>query len=278
MNADESDSLVTLRCIAQQELNKVADIYTRRSQNYVFSHITALRLLGIEVPNELADEGLIHVTVASRARRSHLRGAQFHLWSNDLEIKSIGSIGKFRTECYVTTPPVCLAQMAGANISDEILVVLADAMMRRDLQLKRTTLMEIRRYIRRCHEFPGKSRLVRLLPSMREDTDSSWETRLRLLLESAGMTGLVVNQRVRSGNRTWYLDLAMPSVKVAFEYQGAGHASLAQSRADYEKANRLGALGWRVIFVSINDLRTEKSRREFLRIVQSVLASAHICV
>lgn len=277
MSTDESDSVAALRFIAQQELNKVAGIYTRASQSYVFSHITALRLLGIEAPDEL-DDGLIHVTVTSRSRRSRLRGARFHLWSNDLEIESIGSIGKFRTECYVTNPSVCLAQMTGTDISDEDLIVLADSMMRRDLRLKRTTLMEIRRYIRRCHEFPGKSRLVRLLPRMREDTDSSWETRLRLLLESAGITGLVVNQQIRSGRRMWYLDLALPPIKVAFEYQGAGHASLMQSRADYDKANRLGALGWRVIPVSINDMKTEKSRRDFLKIVQAILASTHICI
>lgn len=277
MSTDESDSVAALRFIAQQELNKVAGIYTRASQSYVFSHITALRLLGIEAPDEL-DDGLIHVTVTSRSQRFQRQGLLFHLWSNDLGIESIGLIGKFRTECYVTTPPVCLAQIAGTDISDESLVVLADSMMRRNPQLKRTTLMEIRRYIRRCHEFPGKSRLVRLLPRMREDTDSSWETRLRLLLESAGITGLVVNQRIRSNGRTWYLDLALPPIKVAFEYQGAGHASLTQARSDYEKANRLAALGWRVIPVSVNDMRTEKSRREFLKIVQTILATAHICV
>lgn len=60
--------------------------------------------------------------------------------------------------------------------------------------------------------------------------------------------------------------------RVAFEYQGAYHADPAQMRIDAAKRNALQLLGWIVILVTADDLRTADTRHRFIEMAHVVVS------
>lgn len=106
---------------------------------------------------------------------------------------------------------------------------------------------------------------------MREGTDSSQETRLRLLLEDNGYTNPHVNYKISDAiSGRWVLaDIAFPRQKVAIEYDGRYHDT--QIRKDRHRERFLNQLGWAVISVGAEDLAEEWSRRELLASVAAKL-------
>ncbi|HWC35890.1 MAG TPA: DUF559 domain-containing protein [Mycobacteriales bacterium] len=83
--------------------------------------------------------------------------------------------------------------------------------------------------------------------------ESPMETRLRLLLISAGLPRPVSQHVVRDdlGGFVARLDLAFPAQRVAIEYDGAFHWN--QRRADDRRRDAIRALGWMVLVVSAED-------------------------
>ena len=57
-----------------------------------------------------------------------------------------------------------------------------------------------------------------------------------------------------------------------FEYQGAYHADPAQMRIDAAKRNALQLLGWIVILVTADDLRTADTRHRFIEMAHVVVS------
>ncbi len=51
------------------------------------------------------------------------------------------------------------------------------------------------------------------------------------------------------------VDFAWPGRRLAVEYDGAWHAEVAQFAAARRRLNWLAAAGWRVVFVTAEDLR-----------------------
>jgi very-short-patch-repair endonuclease len=84
-------------------------------------------------------------------------------------------------------------------------------------------------------------------------SESPMESRLRLLLVRAGLTGLQPQLEVFApdGSFVGRLDLAFEAQKVAVEYDGAWHWR--QRRADDRRRDAVRALGWTVIVVSAED-------------------------
>ncbi|SOE01019.1 endonuclease domain-containing protein [Blastococcus haudaquaticus] len=100
---------------------------------------------------------------------------------------------------------------------------------------------------------------------------SPQETRVRLLLQRSGLPDPTAQYRVTAdgGQFVAFVDFAWPGHRVALEYDGLWHAEPGQFGKDRARLNRLTAAGWRVVFVTAEDLR-DPSR--FLRRVAAELA------
>jgi very-short-patch-repair endonuclease len=96
---------------------------------------------------------------------------------------------------------------------------------------------------------------------MRENTDSSHETRLRLKMEDFGFKGAVVNLEMINDltGRPMYFDIAYPDYQFSLEYQGAQHGFHEQWTRDIKKERFLDRIGWVVFPVFADDLNDEAS-------------------
>jgi G:T-mismatch repair DNA endonuclease (very short patch repair protein) len=85
---------------------------------------------------------------------------------------------------------------------------------------------------------------------------SPQETRLRLLLHRSGLPLPVAQYSVRVGDRfVARVDFAWPDHRLAVEYEGLWHGEHQQVARDRKRLNALTRAGWRVVFVTADDLR-----------------------
>lgn len=105
----------------------------------------------------------------------------------------------------------------------------------------------------------GLSALRRVLPLVDGGAQSPYETLTRLILVRAGLPAPATQVPVvdEYGFVVAYLDMGWPELRVAVEYDGAQHWTDArQRRRDIERLADLDALGWVVIRVSSDMVRT----------------------
>ena len=85
--------------------------------------------------------------------------------------------------------------------------------------------------------------------------ESPQETRLRLLLRRGGLPAPEAQYRVFDAEGfVARVDLAYPDLRLAVEYDGAWHGAPGELARDRRRLNRLTAAGWRVVFVTAEDL------------------------
>lgn len=92
----------------------------------------------------------------------------------------------------------------------------------------------------------------------RTGVESPAESELRLLLLDAGFAEPITCCAVPCGSRTFHADLGYPSLKIAIEYEGAyhfGENALEQARRDVARVRAMEAAGWKVLRVTVHDLR-----------------------
>jgi len=122
--------------------------------------------------------------------------------------------------------------------------------------------------------YPGR-RGLRALRRALELVDGRSESRkesvLRVILEEGGLSGFVPNPwTTTSGGYHYRLDLALPALKIAIEYQSDYHRAREQFRGDMTRISRLQADGWEVIQLNADDLL---DRQELLRRIRRVIAA-----
>ena len=118
---------------------------------------------------------------------------------------------------------------------------------------------------------PLRSEVLRLL---RTGVESPAESELRLVIIDAGFPEPEVQCPVVTAGRTLQADLGYPKLRIAIEYEGAAHfgpGSLERGRRDVARARAMEASGWRVIRVTVYDLRNP---REFLTILAAAIREA----
>lgn len=263
-------SETALNDVARRMVMRCEWIRTHSASPPVFSHITALALMGIELPMQRRfsmDEA--HVVVPSRNETHRRKGVKYHVWRGPSDIVAIGGTG---LEC--SSPLTAWAQMSDALSLGE-LVALGDSIMRDDRGIYRCSRLDFSGFLLTELRFRGKAKCRRALRFMAEGVDSSWETRLRLALLQHGLPCPEVNHAVhdRLLDHDLRIDLAYPEHKVALEYQGDHHrTSRAQYRFDQTKRRHLQDMGWQVITVTSDDLRDDASRLDLSR---SVAKSMH---
>lgn len=109
---------------------------------------------------------------------------------------------------------------------------------------------------------PRQAMLNTALPELREGVRSPRETALRRMIVAAGLPEPEINADVRDDSGRWVAecDLVYARWKIAIEYEGGAHfLDEAQQRKDVYRYDLLHALGWRVIRVTKDDLRSRRS-------------------
>ncbi len=83
------------------------------------------------------------------------------------------------------------------------------------------------------------------------------ETTVRLLMRRSGLPTPIAQYRVvdERGRFVAIVDFGWPGRRIALEYDGRWHGEPGQFAKDRARLNRLTAAGWRVVFVTAEDLR-----------------------
>ena len=172
---------------------------------------------------------------------------------------------------WIASPVMMWAQMAQYSTLEELAAIGA-SLMSRDKRRRMATRKDFDTYLEISPRFIGRNKCHEALPYMTENTDSPPENTLFGMLKDSGLGCPTANYRVNIGNSYVILDMAYPDCRVAFEYQGAYHADPAQMRIDAAKRNALQLLGWIVILVTADDLRTADTRHRFIEIAHVVVS------
>lgn len=266
---NESKQSKELRRIRDEVLQECVDGQAKMHTPPVFCRMTALALLAIERPRMRGRREMRLERVIATANEHHgLAGIRDVRWAGVIQTHIV-------EDAVCCTSPECTWVMMARVLSSAELVVLADSMMRRDPQLKRTSVERLETYLDRLGECPSKVWGLRACRSalrlVRENTDSSMESRVRLVLESYGLGAPEVNHPVVNPHtgRFMYLDMAYVDLKIAIEYDGQFHAD--QWEADVHRRRLLDELGWDVVQVTAADMRTEGDRHALaLRVAQHI--------
>lgn len=230
----------------------------------VLSHVTALRLLGVEVPHRLADDDRIHVVTTSAAERPRRSGVVAHHTRQRLDVIHVRGMP-------ITSPAQTWVQVSVGLLPDDV-VVLGDAMMRRKHPL--VTTGELTAVAERTHKVKGIVLAREQIPRMRPRTDSSTETRTRLVLTGSGLPCPLVNEPIldEAGGFLALPDMQYPQWRIAIEYDGDLHRTDKVTwRRDVTRYRRLAAHSWTAIRVVADDLRDPT---ELLTSVRSAIRAA----
>ncbi|MEJ5920859.1 DUF559 domain-containing protein [Bifidobacterium thermophilum] len=270
----ETTSVRLLR-IQAETLVRCRELQARVASPLVFALSTALKLLCIDVPGELDHEELVVVAVSQKTRR-RIAGVRCVYWSYPMRQMKLGNIACVAPD----TTWLMYARKSGLRA----LVLLGDALMRRDSDQRWMALRDLRDLCHETHEairadrrrMPrGTADCRRAMTLMRENTDSFRESELRLMLMSHGLPTPQVNPAVEiapgagvmagSARRRFFLDLAYPEAKIAVEYDGRHHAGTWEY--DVQRRKLLEDAEWSCINATWQDLRDAASRMSFVRSV-----------
>jgi hypothetical protein len=222
-----------------------------------FSHVTALRLLGIEVPWRLdrstaePDAGpgeRLHVVVPRRELRPQREDLVAHTCTQPaLAVMTWHGIP-------VTTPAQTWLHLShGLSVNE--LVVLGDAMTRR--RDPATSPDRLRDLIAATHKLRGVVKARAAIEHVVAGTDSSMESRTRMILVEARLPCPRVNVPAvdESGRFLALPDMSYPALRIAIEYDGDVHRTDPGTwRRDVERRQRLEEAGWLIITVTADDV------------------------
>ena len=228
----------------------------------VASHTTAAALWGMWLPGRLED-GPLHLTRPlrlSRPRRQGVVGHQAPLLQEDV-VRIAGML--------VTSPAWTWCDLAAMlGVSD--LVVAGDSALRRPDAPARgghllrpdplCRIQDLQEVLDRRRGSRGLSTARAAAGLIRVGVDSAPESRLRLLILSAGLPEPEVNRWIigPDGRPLSRPDLQYPLLRIALEYEGEHHLrDPDQWHRDIERDERLRQLGWIVLRFSKKHLRPE---------------------
>jgi len=206
------------------------------------SHGTALLLYGISAPAACVAE--IHVTSLGNAERARGVGVRGHE-------ADPGSLRTATVDGVVVVHPVDAWCQLGATLSVRQLVVLGDALTRRQHPL--ATRDELRSAVGRRAGRRGVRRLREAVELVREGTDSSAETALRMDAADFGLPEPEVNGRIVDphGALVALGDLVYRDQRTILEFDGDQHRTDDRQFArDLDRMEALSRLGWRVVRVT----------------------------
>ncbi len=237
-----ADSVVE-RCRAFEPL-------LRRDQ--VFSHLTAVGVLGAPLPRWAAAE--MHVSNLGKQSRSRTRGVVGHRISPSTPtvlVKGLPIVAPADSWCQVA-PLLQLVDLIA--VGDYLISGTRLAGGGRTPAL--CSMAELDAAVSRHARGRGARARAAALPRLRDHVDSRKETTLRIRLVDAGfpepLTGAAL--LVDGGRLTLHPDLYWPIGRIVLEYEGEYHGQPQQFRRDILRRELFEAAGYRVIQVTAHDL------------------------
>ena len=264
--------------IAEHELSQCVDAVQRTHQDLTFCSLSALKVLGFVVPrhHRLSDDE-VHVMTMQQQKRSEIAGVRFRVWDHPVDTQLIpvrSGQGNFVEYVRVVDAVTACMQML-AYCPKEECVVMFDALMCRDVKLRQATRDELEEMLRSLGHFRGCRVGKWALKHSVEGVDSPMETRLRLQIIEWGLPTPVVNMQVTDpdSGEFWFLDLAYPELMIGFEFQGEQfHANVEGLRRDSRKMSALQGLGWRIVPITADMLRTGQSLEQLFTSIERIIA------
>ncbi|MVT26597.1 hypothetical protein [Nesterenkonia alkaliphila] len=222
------------------------------------SHSSAARLMDCPLPSRLSRETVVHLSVVRGQPRSRRSGVRTHLVSDDL---GCAAAHPELPEVRLSSPERLYLELA-ASCSVTELVVVGDWLVRHPrYRLERrdeaySSIERIQNLVATTGKVPGKSTALEALNWVRVGADSPKETAVRLALIRAGLPEPELQVRLDVlGPVIRYADAAYPEHRIALQYDGAGHFTPQQARADQRRDNEFAAAGWLVIRLNLSDDR-----------------------
>lgn len=233
-----------------------------------FTGVTMLRLLDLELPWQLERDEQLHVVVPQRRSRAQRRGIAAHYCAQR-------SLATIEHDGVRVTSPAWTWLLLAPLLDVTSLVVLGDSMMRRGRLL--VTPEEMTTAAESTWKMKGIAACREALPLLRPRTDSSMETRLRLVLVLAGLPCPEVNVEVlgADGRFIALVDLAYPHLRLALEYDGDLHRTdQATWRSDVRRREALRDAGWEVLAFTADDVLRDADG-VVRRVLQARARAAH---
>ncbi|GAA4162901.1 hypothetical protein GCM10022286_22570 [Gryllotalpicola daejeonensis] len=228
--------------------------YTVRIVNgEYFSHITAAELFGVPLPAELL-AGPVHVSMFRPQRARQVRGVIHH------ELEPRGQLAGHVSGVPVLHPAFVWVQLAGLLSLDDLIIAgdfLVTGSEPFDERPPLTTIDELRSAVAQAPGSRGIRAARAALEEIRYGCLSPQETRLRLLIERAGLPAPELNHRIydERGSLVAMLDGAFPEHFVGYEYMGDHHRTKKSTyRNDMLRRARVEDLGWSQLDISSDDL------------------------
>ncbi|PPG31754.1 hypothetical protein C5B97_04805 [Pseudoclavibacter sp. RFBB5] len=240
-------------------------------EDVALASVSACRVWGIPLPLSIGSR--MHTFVAVRSPRHVPSGVAVTGFKLAGHLYSVREVDGVRA----LSPCVAWAQSAAVLALREVLVQ-ADALLTRAdnypgrrHQGALATLDELRAVTAAWTGRVGVARLRAALQLVRPGSESPGESRLRFVLSEAGFAEPIVQHRVYDRGRfVARIDLSYPPLKIALEYDGEHHFTVAKAMEDIERRRELERLGWIVIQVTRRDIRDPS--RLFARLRVAMLA------
>lgn len=217
------------------------------------SHVTAAQLHGLPLPWFDDEIRTVHLTRPAHSAQPRRRNVIGH--SNTLAPDDI----MYLDGVAVTTPERTFLDLS-ALLSLDDLVAVADFLVcehERPFGLAkaaRVPAQTLRSYISSKRNLRGLSAARSALELMRVGVDSRPETRLRLLLQRAGLPEFTTNYAIEGEPQVWP-DLACKEYKTSAEYEGEVHKTPQKQLFDRNRDERTAARGWLQVKVYKSDMR-----------------------
>lgn len=226
-----------------------------------FCSVTAARLMGLPLPFRLERDPRIHVAVPSPRHASTARGVVGH------KVKLAGDDVRQWHGLPLSSPARTWCEL-GAELPLADLVAVGDYLV--DWRMPFCSLTDLVSAVAAYPGRRGKPTLIAALSLINDHSESPQESRMRVLLAGAGISGLVANLRITVRGRRYRADVAIPRYMLVLEYQSEYHNDTAQWRKDMTKREVLATAGWHTMDVNADDL---DDGAEFVERVKVVIIS-----
>ncbi|WP_127473853.1 endonuclease domain-containing protein [Microbacterium sulfonylureivorans] len=238
-------------------LHRVGQYAVRMTEHEFFTHVAAAVIWGLPLPVRMLVGRPLDVGVfAPRRNAAGPRTNGHSVKPGHAHVVRHPTLG-----VRVTTPASTWAMLAG-DLQLYDLVAVADAAVRAPIHesdARALTTVEQLQAALAAGRRVGIARLRAALPLVCDRSASRPETWLRLLLIDAGLPPTSVNHEVIVNGR-WLarVDLALPDLRIAIEYEGEHHLTDSEQwHRDIARTERLIEAGWRVIRVTKRDVFEE---------------------
>lgn len=205
---------------------------------------TAALLLGLPLPGRLEGDLRVHLLIDRSLPRPRRRDVVIH--QGPVGRAEVGRIGGVR----VTSPARTYVDLA-AFLERADLAAVGDVVLREG-----GTPVALLDVIERRGRYPGKVLARTTLDWLDPAAESPQESRLRVILRTAGLPRPRVNAAITDGRGHPVArgDLVFDEAMLVVEYDGNDHLTPERQRRDAERRANLQALGWMVLELNRYDL------------------------